>query len=85
MSSTADSIGEVWGELLHVEPTDDADFFEAGGHSLLAAQMIARLNRKLGVRIPLRLVFDRPRLGDLKIAVEQLVAEEGARAQDETP
>jgi len=84
VSATGDWIGEVWQELLHVDPRDDADFFEAGGHSLLAAQLIARLNRRLGVRIPLRLVFDQPRLGDLKVAVEELAAREAARGEEET-
>ena len=34
------------------------NFFEHGGHSLLAAQLIARLNRELELALPMRTVFE---------------------------
>ena len=34
------------------------NFFEHGGHSLLAAQLIARLNRELERALPMRMVFE---------------------------
>ncbi len=36
------------------------DFFAAGGHSLLAAQLVARLNRDMGGALTLRCVFEAP-------------------------
>ena len=38
----------------------DDGFFEAGGHSLLAAQLCARLGRESGAPLPLRQLFDTP-------------------------
>jgi amino acid adenylation domain-containing protein len=37
-----------------------ANFFEQGGHSLLAAQLISGLAKELGAKIPLRALFDHP-------------------------
>jgi amino acid adenylation domain-containing protein len=41
------------------------NFFEAGGHSLLATQVVARLRRTLGIKLPLRIFFDRPTVAEL--------------------
>ncbi len=40
--------------------TLDQDFFERGGHSLLAAQLTARLNREMQLALPLRTLFEAP-------------------------
>ena len=44
----------IWEELLPIRPIGIRDnFFELGGHSLLAAQMMTRLGKACGKRLPL--------------------------------
>lgn len=45
-------------ELPEEEPVDvDTDFFEAGGNSVRAARVVARLRQKLGTPVSMRDVF----------------------------
>lgn len=58
-------VAEAWREVLgHDSFTADSHFFEAGGHSLLAAQLAARLEPLLGTRPALRTLFRHPVLAD---------------------
>ena len=62
----------IWQELLGIEGVGmDDRFFELGGHSLLATQVMARLRVAFGVDLPLRTLFESPRLGDLAEAVRR--------------
>ncbi|MET9827946.1 amino acid adenylation domain-containing protein [Streptomyces sp. NPDC006385] len=52
-------LAEIWAAVLEVETVRPADdFFELGGHSLLATQVVAELRERLGVKVPLRLMFE---------------------------
>ena len=65
-SETEIQLADIWREVLRVERVGlDDHFFELGGHSLLAAQVIARLKTRLGISLPLRLVFEKPLLAEL--------------------
>ena len=44
---------ELWTELLHREVQAGDNFFDLGGHSMLAVQMANRVHRDTGVRIQL--------------------------------
>lgn len=67
-------LADIWTEVLQVPRAGlDDHFFELGGHSLLAAQVIARLKTRLGVSLPLRLVFEKPLLGELAAEVALLM------------
>jgi len=63
-------LAEGWREALGHGRFDAAsDFFRSGGHSLLAAQLAAWLEPRLGQRPPLRLLFQNPVLADQATAL----------------
>ncbi|MEM7217571.1 MAG: AMP-binding protein [Pseudomonadota bacterium] len=53
----------LWSELLDQPVQATTDFFAAGGDSLQAMRMIARVERMLGIRVPLVALTKTPRLG----------------------
>lgn len=70
-TATEAIIARLWQDLLNVPaPGRDADFFALGGHSLLAMRMIARLPHKGSRAVPLRLLFENPRLSDFAAALD---------------
>jgi amino acid adenylation domain-containing protein len=61
-----EQLAAIWAELLGSGRIGRRDsFFERGGHSLLAAQVVARVRRAFGVAIPLRALFEEPTLAGL--------------------
>jgi hypothetical protein len=59
-----------WADALgHDGFDDDDDFFEVGGHSLLIADIMAKLGTLAGRRLPLRLFFDHPTVNELADAL----------------
>ncbi|MBL1311370.1 MAG: amino acid adenylation domain-containing protein, partial [Pseudomonas sp.] len=56
-------VAALWADILGVERVGLSDhFFERGGHSLLAMQVISRLRNVLGREVALRSLFEYPRL-----------------------
>ncbi|MER7664195.1 amino acid adenylation domain-containing protein [Streptomyces sp. NPDC096193] len=67
-------LAEGWREVLgHDRFRESTHFFRAGGHSLLAAQLAAWLEPRIGTRPPMRLLFQNPVLADQARALEPLV------------
>jgi acyl carrier protein len=73
-TATEATVVAIWAEVLRREPSQisaDDSFFDLGGHSLLATQVISRLRERFSVEIPMRAMFDQPRVSGLAGAVEQ--------------
>jgi amino acid adenylation domain-containing protein len=80
-TAAEEAMATLWREVLGVEQVGrDDDFFELGGHSLLATQLVARVRESCGVEIPLRAVFESPRVSVLAAWIEQALAAERAGA-----
>ncbi len=65
-------IAGIWCEVLGRDQAGVTDnFFEAGGHSLVATQVISRMRRSLEVDPPLRLIFESPTIEKLARWVDE--------------
>ena len=73
-NSLEGKIAEIICELLHLDRVAINDnFFLLGGHSLLGAQLVDRLNRDFSVELTLRSVFDYPTVEDLASEIEAAI------------
>ena len=72
-------LATIWQELLGLEAIGVGDhFFELGGNSLLAAQVIARVRRTLKCNPPLRALFEFPTVAQLATHLESAPPGPGA-------
>jgi amino acid adenylation domain-containing protein len=85
-TATEQAIAEIWAEVLrrekHTIGVED-NFFDLGGHSLLATQVISRVRERFSVEIPMRIMFDHPRVSGLAEAVQQ-AGQSADRAEEMT-
>ncbi|MGR9090148.1 MAG: amino acid adenylation domain-containing protein, partial [Gammaproteobacteria bacterium] len=63
--------------------SEDEDFFEIGGHSLLAMRLIDRINKEFRVRLSVRDIFEFSLLSSLAARIE--TARKPADIENETP
>lgn len=59
-------LAAIWQEVLSVSsPGIEDSFFEMGGNSLLATQVLARIRNRFGVELPLSSLFEKPTIAGL--------------------
>ncbi len=78
---TERAVSAVFADLLGLSHAGlDDDFFELGGNSLIAAQVVSRVGRALALKVPLRLLFEDSTVEGFARAVE-----DGATPDDRAP
>ena len=71
------TLAELFGRALGIEGVGAEDpFFDLGGDSLVATQLLAALNERFGVQLPLRDLFQSSTPARLAVAIVQKQAEQ---------
>ena len=74
----------IWQESLGIEQVGVYDnFFEMGGHSLIAAQMASQLQNTFPIDLPLRSIFEYPTIARLAEIIEVKLLEKLEEIPDE--
>jgi len=89
---TEQLVAAIWEQVLGVGLVGAQDeFFEIGGESLRAMQVVTKVNQVFGIDLPVRTLFDAPVLTDFALAVQAehdpagQGASSAASARDATP
>ncbi|MGH9760028.1 MAG: non-ribosomal peptide synthetase, partial [Blastocatellia bacterium] len=70
------ALATIWKDILGEKRLDVGDnFFDVGGHSILANQVVSRVHSEFGVRLPLLSVFESPTLVEFTVAIAKKQAE----------
>ena len=75
LTATQQTIHDIWRSLLPSPPPSigiEENFFDLGGHSILATRLIFEIRKAFVVNVPLGLVFDKPTITAQAREVESL-------------
>lgn len=84
LTPTEETLLGIWASLLGIPAQTisiEADFFQLGGHSLKATMLVARVQRKFGVKLPLSDVFRTPTIKQLAEAIDASPQSRGLEIQ----
>ncbi|MEV0144429.1 MULTISPECIES: SDR family NAD(P)-dependent oxidoreductase [unclassified Nonomuraea] len=71
-SAAERGLAELWSEVLGVEPVGTRDnFFDLGGNSLVALQMLSLVKQRFGVAVPTVALFEAPTVGTLAVILDE--------------
>src|SRR5690606_33473964 len=61
-------VARIWGDALGIKQVDITDnFFEIGGHSMIAVQVMTRLEKESGIKLPISVLFKYPTVQQLAL------------------
>ncbi len=71
-TETEAKLADIWAEVLKINRVGiDENFFEIGGHSMLAVTLMVKIEKQLGVRLPLAVLFDHSTIQDMAKLLEK--------------
>jgi acyl carrier protein len=74
--ASAERLASIWRELLGVAAIGpDEDFFDLGGHSIFAMQMVHRVFEEFGVEVTIDDLFTFPTLASLARRIDTVAAQ----------
>jgi acyl-CoA synthetase (AMP-forming)/AMP-acid ligase II/acyl carrier protein len=84
-SPLEEQLADIWASLLPVDRIGvDDDFFDLGGHSMLALRLVARIYEAFGVDLFLTAVFEHPTVRGLaEVVTERMLEETSADGLEE--
>ena len=66
-NKTQEQLAGIWKELLGMERVGIHDnFFEIGGHSLLAMRVITAIRKQFSLHVPIKIIFKYPSIAELE-------------------
>lgn len=74
LSPSEIQLAHIWTKLLKLplnHINKNHSFFELGGHSLLATQLSARIHKQFTLKIPLRIIFEKPQLEEMAKYIDE--------------
>ena len=78
-TATEHAVAKVWAEVLRSPTVEaDANFFDIGGDSMKAMEVIARISQDLGIELPLMSFFEDPTIKHLAEVVDELTPQRSA-------
>jgi NAD(P)-dependent dehydrogenase (short-subunit alcohol dehydrogenase family)/acyl carrier protein len=76
-------VAGIWSSVLGVTTVHaESDFFDLGGNSLVAVQLIAQIREATGVRLPMRAIFETPTVAEMAATITTMSA---AATESEEP
>src|SRR5690606_33872909 len=72
LTETEALILDVWAQALSIKDVDiNTDFFEMGGHSLMAIRLISEINEITGIKFPLSVLFENSTIRKLARLIDE--------------
>jgi pristinamycin I synthase-3/4 len=76
LTPTQTRVAAIWAQILGTDHvSQSSDFFESGGNSIHSITVVAEVKQEFGVDMPLRLLFEHPRLDEFCAALEDRLSQ----------
>lgn len=77
------AIARIWGDVLGGQVGVTENFFDLGGNSLIAVQLVSTVRKEMGIRIPMRSIFEVPTVAGAAALIESLRDGQGGGTPDQ--